>query len=115
MNAKELIAQANSCYYGEGAELNLEKAAQLYMEAANLEDPEAMCLYGYCLRKGIGVEENPEEAFKLFSASADCGFAMAQYNLGYCYEHGIGVDQDYDLSRSWYERAEENGYTEQYC
>lgn len=107
-----LINQGNAYYYGEGVAMDLTKACDCYEQAAQLGSPQAQCLLGYCLKKGIGRDANPSKAFELFTASAGAGFPMAMYNLGECYEKGLGCQPDPEKSAYYYQQAKDLGYLE---
>jgi len=107
-----MLEQGNAYYYGEGVDLDLEKACYWYSEASKQGNAKAKCLLGYCLKKGIGTEVNEIEAFRLFKESAELGFPMAIFNLGECYEKGIGCDIDIEKSNYYYNQASSLGYNE---
>jgi len=111
-DAISLIAQGNAYYYGEGVAMDLTKACDCYEQAAQLGSPQAQCLLGYCLKKGIGRDADLAKAFSLFVSSADAGFPMAMYNLGECYEKGLGCQPDPEKSAYYYQKAKDLGYIE---
>ena len=79
--SQEQVALGNQYYYGEGVELDIEKAVYWYTKAAENGNAEGQCLLGYCYREGIGVDKDVDRAIELFTKSAAQGFAMAKENL----------------------------------
>ena len=67
-----------------------EKAAELFQQAAEQEDPDAMCTLGWCYETGCGVPQDWEKAAEWYRKAADEGSGQAMGNLAWCYEHGKG-------------------------
>lgn len=105
------------CYeYGNGVELNIEKAIEWYQKAAKQGYTEAQCHLGFCYYRGRGIKQNYAEAKKLFQEAAEQGYAEAQYHLGICYYHGRGVKQNYAEAAKWFQKAAGQGLAKaQYC
>ena len=53
-----------------------------------------------------------KKAFELLHAAADKGKAESMHDIGVMYENGDYVKQDYKEAMTWYEKAEQNGYSD---
>lgn len=72
-----------------------EKAFDLFRNAAEAGDAEAMFELGKLHEKGIGTAQNVPEAIRLYRQSADLGFADAINDLGFLYYQGAdGLARD---------------------
>jgi hypothetical protein len=94
---------------GIGADKDVQKAVQLYKEAAERNDPEGQWGLGLCYEEGDGVDKNLDEAFRWFQRSASNGSAEGQFNLGRCYFFGIGVAVDMVQAVHWFNLAAGQG------
>jgi hypothetical protein len=94
---------------GQGVPQDLQKAAELYQEAADQGHALAQYNLGVLYVTGQGVPQALQKAAELFQKAADQGDADAQYNLGVCYEHGQGVPQDLQKARELYQKAADQG------
>lgn len=61
-----------------------------------------------CGYEGV-FDKNEELAFTYAQRAAQSGLANAEFAMGYFYEVGIYVRADLKASRSWYEKAADNG------
>ncbi|MDZ5699192.1 tetratricopeptide repeat protein [Chelativorans sp. M5D2P16] len=87
---------------GLGVAKDVEKAAELYAEAAKQGIPEAQMQYALILIDGSLVEKDPEQALTLMRSAAEAGEPLAQFNLAQMMmESGSSVDE----AVRWYERA----------
>ena len=87
-----------------------KKALELFTNAHNLGEEEAIINIGLCYLQGKGAKENKKAAVKCFkTAVKNCNSGVAYYNLGICYENGFGVKQDYKKAIEMYGKAVENG------
>ncbi|KAL0487099.1 ERAD-associated E3 ubiquitin-protein ligase component HRD3 [Acrasis kona] len=96
------------------------KAADLYEQAANKGQPEAMFNYGQCLYNGRGRESNIREGLKWYEKAAACsiknqfskfgvktaGVVEAQYAIG---NHYNVICRNPQAAIPWYEKAIKNG------
>jgi hypothetical protein len=98
--------------YGEGVQVDLDKAARLFGLSAKGGHAMAQCNLGIFYRDGKGVKQNDAEALRLFRISAEQDFFAAQHNLGVMYHEGRGVDQDYFKSMQWFSLSAEQGYSD---
>lgn len=82
------------------------KALEYFVEAAFLNNSEAICQLGVYAEEGIGlVPKNPQEAYKQYLRAEQCGSVEGCYNVGRCHEYGIGVDEDLTMAATYYNRA----------
>ncbi len=88
---------------------NLEKAAALYREAADLGLPVAMFSVGRAYDKGRGLPRDPASAAQWYRKAADNGHAEAMASLGSMYEFGEGVGRDLPEALRLYSEAAEAG------
>lgn len=93
---------------GNGVEISIEKAWQLWKTAADKGDPEDLYEYGVrIIELGLHVEDeaNYNEAFALFVKAAKAGHVGAMARLGDCYQNGQGVEVDIKQAVEWYQKA----------
>ena len=97
-------------YYTVKTEAAYKKAFELFTDAYNLGEEEAIINIGLCYLQGYGVKEDKREAVKCFKTAAEkCSSGVAYHNLGICYENGFGVRKDYKKAIEMYGKAVENG------
>ena len=97
-------------YYTVKTEAAYKKAFELFTDAYNLGENEAIINIGLCYLQGNGVKEDKKEAVKCFKTAAEkCNSGVAYHNLGICYENGFGVRKDYKKAIEMYGKAVENG------
>lgn len=97
-------------YYTVKTETAYKKAFELFTDAYNLGENEAIINIGLCYLQGNGVKEDKKEAVKCFRTAAEkYSSGVAYHNLGICYENGFGVRKDYKKAIEMYGKAVENG------
>ena len=97
-------------YYTVKNAAGYKKAFELFTDAYNLGEEQAIINIGLCYLSGNGVEENKKGAVKCFKIAAEkCNSGVAYHNLGICYENGFGVKKDYKKAIEMYGKAVENG------
>ena len=97
-------------YHTVKSEAAYKKAFELFTDAYNLGENEAIINIGLCYLQGKGVKEDKKEAVKCFrEAVKSTNSGIAYYNLGLCYENGGGVRKDYKKAIEAYGKAVENG------
>lgn len=97
-------------YYTVKTEAAYKKAFELFTDAYNLGEEEAIINIGLCYLQGNGVKEDKKEAVKCFRTAAEkYSSGVAYHNLGICYENGFGVRKDYKKAIEMYGKAVENG------
>ncbi len=105
-HAPSIISLAMSYSMGDGVEVDAKKAYELFLKAANLNDPFAQYMTGFNLFHGNGVEENIPEAAQWYMKAAERGEEHAQYEIGMIFEMG----GDIESAKKWYAKAAEQGY-----
>ncbi|GES80273.1 kinase-like domain-containing protein [Rhizophagus clarus] len=90
-------------------EENEIKAFELYKEAAEKGQINAIFGLGYCYQYGIGTEENETIAFELYEEAAKKGQINATFILGCCYQNGIGTEKNEIKAFELYKAAAEQG------
>lgn len=97
-------------YYTVKTKAAYKKAFELFTDAYNLGENEAIINIGLCYLQGNGVKEDKKEAVKCFKTAAEkYSSGVAYHNLGICYENGFGVRKDYKKAIEMYGKAVENG------
>lgn len=97
-------------FYTVATEFAYKKAFELFDEAYNLGEEQAIINIGLCYLQGKGTKENKKEAVKCFKKAAEKqNSGVAYHNLGICYENGFGVRKDYKKAIDMYGKAVENG------
>ncbi len=98
-------------YWGRGVPRNLDKAFELYLEAAGRGDREAQYIAGGMYFRGMGIERNFLKAFQFLHGAAIQGKSTpeSQKLLGEFFLTGHTVPQNYKEAVKWYEMAAENG------
>lgn len=89
---------------------NLQKAFELYKEAANEKDPIALCNVGNCYLRGFVVKKDTTEALKYIEKSAMQGYPLAQYKLAFLYYYGGNtIKRDVSKGIEWLILASDQG------
>lgn len=111
-NAYAMFALGNIYYYGNGIEIDYEKAFDYLHQSAEKHCVHSYFRLGYMLIKGIGCEENIKESDKWFakmiSHYSGCigkEDAMNCYRLGQLYEKGWGCERNIPKAIQYYEEA----------
>lgn len=94
---------------GYGLDKDERHAVELWIKAAELNDPEGLFRYGLCLKDGIQVPRNETKAYECFKKSAEIGDIESQYMVGYCLFNGVGVKQNKEEAYLWLTKAKEKG------
>jgi TPR repeat protein len=90
---------------GFGLTTNLEEAARLVTQAAEMGFAPAQTQLGLYLGEGIGVPRDKVKAVSWYEKAAAQNFATAEYLLGYCYLYGQGVATNFDTANEWLRKA----------
>ncbi|KAH0791533.1 cobalamin biosynthesis protein CobT [Histomonas meleagridis] len=88
---KDVYKEAVKFEKGNGVEVDLPKAAQLYKRAADAGYDKAQVCYGNMCLKGEGVAQSNREAFKYFKKAAKNYNWEGKLSTGICYFEGIGT------------------------
>jgi class 3 adenylate cyclase len=91
------------------AKVDLAKAAELLLQAAELGFAPAQYNLGKAYRDGSGVEVDQERAAHWFERAAKQGLAKAQRHIGTRYAEGEGVPQDEIKAILWLTLAADQG------
>lgn len=95
-----------------GVDINYEKAARWFHEAALQDVPNARYNLGVLYHQGLGVKQDIQTAVGWYRAAAQSGHAEALYNLGIAHIEGIGTGYSPHLAASFFERAAKQGVME---
>lgn len=95
--------------HGINVQIDMEKAAFYYRQAAEGGLAEAQFNLGNLYLAGSGVALNPAAAVEWFRKAAEQGLPAAQYNLANAYRTGQGVQQDFARALQWYRNAADRG------
>lgn len=94
-------------YHGENEVRNVNKAVQLYKEAASQNDKFALYQLGRIYEYGDeGVSRDENQAFKYYKKAADKNFNLALNKLAYCYYQGIGTPKNMSKFFEYAKRCE---------
>ena len=80
------------CHGKLGLQKDMEKAVELFTEAADLGSIEALFNLGYAYDIGRGVEQDEAKGIQFYEKAAMQGHAESRYNLGCC--EGIKGNRD---------------------
>ena len=87
-----------------------KRAFDLFTQAYNLGEDQAIINIGLCYLQGKGVKEDKKEGFRCFKeAVKTSNSGVGYFNLGICYENGLGVRKNYKKAIEMYGKAVENG------
>lgn len=88
---------------------DVERAIQLYQQAADSGDLRAMVSLAQLYDAGMGVEKDQERALKLNEKAAEAGSLDAMINLAVALFEGAGIPQDMDRAIGLLKQAAEQG------
>ena len=109
----DLLREAMAAYTGRGGTRNLQDALLLFIQAADLENPEAQGRLGAMYAFGIGTPINPVQAVAYFRKAADQGNPQGENGLGLaCLGNlpGCGLEKDEAKAFEWFARAARQEY-----
>lgn len=89
---------------------DIQKGAELHIQAAALGLSASMNRIGEMHRMGMGMEMNDEAAFSWFVKASEKGDPAGLDNLGRCYFYGLGVERDIDTARDVFKVAADKGH-----
>ena len=104
-NADDLLKQGIAYEDGDGVEQDFTHAAELYKQAADLGNAEAMRLLGELYYLGRGINQDYNKAKEWYKKAAERGNKEGMFGIGFLYEKGNGVEQNYSMAKAWYEKA----------
>jgi TPR repeat protein len=85
---------------------------EMYEQAVEAGESEAMLRLAGIYRGGLGVEANDAEAAKWLWRSASAGHPKAAAHLAICYRDGVGVEKDRGEYLGWLRKASDLGFVE---
>ena len=88
--------------------VDLKKANEYYLKAANLGHDGALYAVGYNYQYGIGLDVNCYIANQYYLKAANSGHNNASYMLGHNYMSGIGCAVDYAKAWRYFRICEKN-------
>ena len=77
----QIYATGRAYHFGEGVEKNYTKAANYYLEAANLGHDDAMKMVGYMYKNGFGVVQSYVKAEEWYRKAISAGNKYAEREL----------------------------------
>jgi TPR repeat protein len=97
------------CYwYGEGVEVDEEKAVNWLRKSADQEDGDAAILLGLCYETGRGVKQNYSNAMRWYLKAAEEHLdTEAMLRIARFYDLGLGVDEDLEEREAWVQKAKD--------
>lgn len=111
--APALHLLGNAYANAHGTPQDLERALDLYQQAADLQSIEATITLGVCFERGEGTVEDHEEGVRLYMlAAVKANHRKAQFNLGNCFFVGKGVELNRMIAFQWFKRAADQGYAD---
>jgi hypothetical protein len=93
--------------FGQGVDIDIDRAAQYYLKAANSDHAEAEYHFGFCLEHehGLGIEMNLIEAAKYYRLSADEGHAGGLRSYARFLHYGLCGKEDLEGAAHYCELA----------
>lgn len=88
----------------------LQSPCELWQQAADAGNTEAMVHLGRAYHRGEGITQDDVRAYELFKRAADGGDAFGMYLLACCYQYGLGTEKDAALSEEWFAKAKNTEY-----
>jgi TPR repeat protein len=104
----EGLANGISYTTGWGAKKDYAEALRWFLQAADLESPDAEFYVGFFYSSGL-VLRDYGKALGWYRKAADQGDAAAETYIGVLYASGQGVEQDYTEALRWYHKAADQG------
>jgi uncharacterized protein len=112
--ARAMYTIGSMFYYGRGRDIDYEKAADWYAQAARQGHTMAQYNMGVMYQHGEGVEKDDAKAAEWYNMAVERGYNPdAMVNLGLMYQNGEGVEKDDAKAKSLYESA--GTPSAQYC
>ena len=106
-----LKALAYRAYYGVGEPISLQRALDLYRQAAEKGDAEAQYIYGGMLLQGQGTDPDQRAGFKWLMQAAEGGKTTPESLaiIGRMYLRGLTVPQSFLEAKKWLVQGAEQG------
>lgn len=110
-NSDYTVILADMYSFGLGKVQSFKKAFELYQQAAQQQNLEAMCDLGYMYLVGQGISVDKEKSSFWFKKSADLGYVHSMRDIGQNYLKGEGVPQNGELAAKYFDLASHNNYS----
>ena len=94
---------------GKGVDIDLQKAFNHYLRAAQWDQSGAQNNLGFMLQHGKGVAKNEKFAREWFKKAAEKGIAEAQFNYAEMCEFGQGGEVDEKSAFEYYQKSSLQG------
>ncbi|MBE6946352.1 MAG: TIR domain-containing protein [Ruminococcaceae bacterium] len=101
--------EADAYYYGSNGQQSYAQARDLYQQAAEAGNADAMWMLGNLHFFGLTGAEDHDTACRWYQQAAKAGHLAAMYDLGRCHYHGRG---DYPQAFRWFKEAAQGGSIE---
>lgn len=101
---------ASMYYQGKGVKRDLDRAVQLFLQAATKDFVPSLANLGLMYHRGDGVKQDLEKALSFYRKAAQKGDLQSAFNLGQMYRKGEGVAADNTEALRYYRLAAERGY-----
>jgi TPR repeat protein len=92
-----------------GENINYAEAKELYMQAANKGNIDAIYGMGWMYSEGMGVDSDYKIALEYYLAAVNKGHTGAMNAIGNIYKNGLGVNRNYTEAFNWYMKSAEHG------
>lgn len=113
--------QAKQYFYGDedtGIPQDFEKARELFLAEAEVNNPLALYDLGRMAADGLGCEANAEEAYRWYEkalavfhgAEEEKAWKYTEYRIGKMYAAGLGTEQDYLQAVDWLTLSADENY-----
>jgi len=112
VEADRAFNRAEEYYFGDRVPVDYRKAAQYYLQAAELGHAGAQTKIGICYANGYGVSASQEQAIRWFQRAASQGELIAQYNLSLGLT--FGPNRNTQQAGVWAQKAAAQGYEPAY-
>ena len=110
-NDKYAVILADMYSFGLGKKQSFEKAFEIYLEAANMGNLEAMCDLGYMYLVGQGVNVDKSQSTYWYKKSADLGYVHSMRDVGQNYLHGHGAEKDETAAVKYFKMGSQCNYS----
>lgn len=103
---------AKDYFRGQSGSADPEKAAALFLDAAQKGNPEAMDWTGVLLSNGKGVPRDEKKAKEWFEKSAELGHTRGMLHLGLLLRQAKDIPLSNEEGLAWLKKASETGEIE---
>lgn len=104
----ELYRRAMQLYTGDGVIMDREEAAELFEQAAQKDNVDALYCLGLCRREAGGAA-NLQDAVRCFRRAANRGHEDAFVELASCCREGVGMERNPAQAEVWLKQLASKG------